>query len=373
MYKVAILGSTGSIGVITLQVISHLKDDYRVVALSANRNVELLREQVEQFSPDIVSIGDDSASLSFDKVKVVKGREGLLKIAETEYDILVNAVVGAEGVYPTLSALKQGKRVCIANKETLVSYGEIVMETAKKYNAEIVPIDSELSAIHQCIIDNSKYLDEIILTASGGPFRKREMDKYITPQETLEHPVWKMGKKVTVDSATLMNKGLEVIEAVRLFGIPPERIKVVIHPQSIVHSFVKFSDGAVLAQLSSPDMRLPIQYALTYPHRYPSMTENLDLTKLRKLEFEVPDMEKFPCLSLAYRAISTGGTLPAVLSASDEVCVSSFLKRVITLPEIPEIIEKVMARHTVLNNPSLAEIEEADTWARRETEEVICL
>ena len=375
MHKVAILGSTGSIGTLTLEVLSHLGQDYKVVALSIHKNVKLLQKQIEEYSPEVVCItGEPSArSLHIRGAKLLTGREGLVEIAKGEADIVVNALVGAEGIYPTLSALQGKKRVCIANKETLVSFGEIVMNTARKYGGEIVPIDSEHSAIHQCMWMGRDEVVEIILTASGGPFRVSGIKKYITPEETLAHPVWKMGKKVTVDSATLMNKGLEVIEAVRLFSVPPESISVLIHPQSIIHSLVRFRDGAILAQLSLPDMRLPIQYALTYPKRTPSLVKPLDLAKVHLLEFEPPDKEKFPCLSLAYKAVSIAGTMPAVLSASDEVCVRSFLKRKITLPDIPEIIQKVMNKHRAIENPVLQEIEEADKWARRETSELVRL
>jgi len=373
MHKVAILGSTGSIGTLTLEVLSHLGQDYKVVALSTHRNIKLLQRQIEKYSPEIVCVTDESTarSLHIKEARLVTGRDGLVEIAKGEADIIVNALVGAEGIYPTLSALQSKKRVCIANKETLVSFGEIVMNTANKYGGEIIPIDSEHSAIHQCIWMGRGEVEEIILTASGGPFRVSGINEGITPEETLTHPVWKMGKKVTVDSATLMNKGLEVIEAVRLFQILPENISVVIHPQSIIHSLVRFRDGAILAQLSLPDMRLPIQYALTYPKRAPSLVKPLDLAKVHLLEFESPDKEKFPCLSLAYKAVSIGGTMPAVLSASDEVCVSSFLRSKITLPDIPEIVQKVMNKHQVIENPILQEIEEADKWARKETSELV--
>lgn len=368
MHKVAIFGSTGSIGTLTLEVISHLGKDYKVVALSTHRNIKLLQRQIEKYSPEIVCISDElsARSLHIKEARLVTGRNGLEEIAKGEADIIVNALVGAEGIYPTLSALKGKKRVCIANKETLVSFGNIVTNTAREYGGEIIPIDSEHSAIHQCMWMGRGEVEEIILTASGGPFRISGINEKITPEETLAHPVWKMGKKVTVDSATLMNKGLEVIEAVRLFQIPPENISVVIHPQSIVHSLVKFCDGAVLAQLSLPDMRLPIQYALTYPKRVPSLVKPLDLAKVHILEFKPPDREKFPCLNLAYKAIYIGGTTPAVLSASDEVCVNLFLQRKITLLDIPRIIQEVMNRHRVIENPTLQEIEEADRWARKE-------
>ncbi|OYD16110.1 1-deoxy-D-xylulose-5-phosphate reductoisomerase [candidate division WOR-3 bacterium JGI_Cruoil_03_44_89] len=373
MHKVAVLGSTGSIGTLTLEVLSHLGRDYRVVALSTHRNVKILRRQIEEYSPEVVCISDGSVARShhIEGVKLLTGADGLIEIAKGEADIVVNALVGAEGIYPTLCALRGKKRVCIANKETLVSYGEIVMNTAREHGGEIIPIDSEHSAIHQCIRTGGEEVDEIILTASGGPFRVSGINEKITPEETLAHPVWKMGKKVTVDSATLMNKGLEVIEAVRLFRISSENISVVVHPQSMVHSLVRFRDGAILAQLSLPDMRLPIQYALTYPKRFPSLLKPLDLAKVHILEFEPPDREKFPCLSLAYRAISVGGTMPAVLSATDEVCVNSFLQRKITLLDIPRIIRKVMDRHRITENPVLGEIEEADEWARKETYELL--
>jgi 1-deoxy-D-xylulose-5-phosphate reductoisomerase len=373
MQKVAILGSTGSIGTLTLEVISHLGQGYKVVALSTHRNVKLLQEQIEKYSPEVFCITEESAAHSHHirGARSLTGRDGLVEIAKGEADIVVNALVGAEGVYPTLSALEGKKKVCIANKETLVSFGEIVMDTAKKYGGEIIPIDSEHSAIHQCMWMGRGEVTEIILTASGGPFRVSGINEGITPEETLAHPVWKMGKKVTVDAATLMNKGLEVIEAVRLFRIPPENISVLIHPQSIVHSLVRFRDGAILAQLSLPDMRLPIQYALTYPIRVPSLVEPLDLAKVHILEFEPPDREKFPCLMLAYKALSIGGTMPAVLSASDEVCVNLFLQRNLTLLDIPRIIQEVMDRHEATENPVLQEIEEADRWARRETMELV--
>lgn len=373
MYKVAILGSTGSIGSLTLEVISNLGEDFRVNALTTYSNVELLQKQIREFSPEIVCVCDES---SMDKnrirgTKVLIGKGGLSDIASGDSDIIVNALVGAIGVNPTLAALEAKKRVCLANKETLVSFGDIVMNTAKKYGVEILPVDSEHSAIHQCMHVSGDEVSEIVLTASGGPFRNSKIHKGITPEDTLAHPVWKMGRKVTVDSATLMNKGLEVIEAVRLFGVTSDKISVVIHPQSIIHSMVRFADGAILAQLSIPDMRLPIQYALTYPRRYPSLIQPLNLTEVRKLEFESPDRKKFPCLSLAYEAISEGGSMPAVLSASDEVCVDFFLKRKIKLPDIQRIIAKVMQRHKTVDNPTFKEIEDADRWAREETLRVI--
>ncbi|MCK4330234.1 1-deoxy-D-xylulose-5-phosphate reductoisomerase [candidate division WOR-3 bacterium] len=373
MYKIAILGSTGSIGTLTLEVISHLGRDFKVTALSTNSNIELLQEQINRFSPEVVCICNESdfRTTRIRGVRLLTGRDGLAEIASGESDIIVNALVGAVGIYPTITALESKKRVCLANKETLVSFGDIVMDTARKYGGEILPIDSEHSAIHQCIQTDKRKVAEIILTASGGPFRQSVINESITPEDTLAHPVWKMGKKVTVDSATLMNKGLEVIEAIKLFKIAPENISVLIHPQSIIHSMIRFADNSILAQLSLPDMRLPIQYALTYPERFPSLVEPLNLAKVKTLEFEPPDKEKFPCLSLAYRAISEGGTMPAVLSASDEVCVNSFLIKKITLPDISKIITQVMDRHNVMNIPTFKEIEEADRWARGETLKVI--
>ncbi len=373
MHKVAILGSTGSIGTLALEVLNSLGVDYKVTALSTYSNVELLKEQIEKFSPEVACIGDKSClgSSRISNTKILTGTDGLIGIASGESDIIINALVGAVGIHPTLEALKAKKRVCIANKETLVSFGEVVMATAKKYGGEILPVDSEHSAIHQCIHEDGKDVEEIILTASGGPFRKTEINRDTTPEDTLSHPIWKMGKKVTVDSATLMNKGLEVIEAVRLFGVPPNKVSVIIHPQSIIHSMVMFKDGAVLAQLSIPDMRLPIQYAITFPDRYPSMVKPLNLTEIRRLEFEPPDSAKFPCLSLAYRAIYESGTMPAVLSASDEICVENFLKRRITLPDIAMVVDRVMDGHKTIKNPHLGELKEADRWARQETQRII--
>jgi 1-deoxy-D-xylulose-5-phosphate reductoisomerase len=276
------------------------------------------------------------------------------------------------GFKPTLAAVRKGKRVALANKEPLVSFGSVLMGEARAANAEIIPVDSEHSAIHQVIGSRSHdEISRVILTASGGPFRDVDSLETITPEQALAHPTWDMGRKVTVDSATLMNKGLEVIEARWLFDMEPEKIEVMIHPQSIVHSMVEFIDGSCIAQLATPDMKLPIQYALTYPRRMSCLTERLDLVRVGRLEFSRPDVGKFPCLQLAYSAIREGGTMPAVLSASDEVAVSAFLNRDLSFTQIPVVLKEVMDRHNPSPDPLLADLEEADSWSRRETTRVI--
>ncbi|HID93793.1 MAG TPA: 1-deoxy-D-xylulose-5-phosphate reductoisomerase [bacterium (Candidatus Stahlbacteria)] len=375
MKNVAILGGTGSIGRATLEVIAHLKDSFRAFAISTNKNVSLLEGEIEKYNPKIVCITDREAVKRF-KPKpgliLLEGKEGLNEIAShPSVDIVVNALVGSIGIYPTIEAIKHGKRLAIANKEVLVAYGEIVGNLAKENNTVILPIDSEHSAIYQALSISREPLKRIILCASGGPFLHKPITADISPEEALSHPVWKMGKKVTVDSSTLMNKGLEIIEATQLFGVPSSKIDVLIHPQSVVHSMVEFVDGSIIAQMSLPDMRLPIQYALTYPKRVPSLVDSLDLEKIRVFEFFPPDFDKFPCLKLAYRASEIGGTMPAVMSASDEVAVNAFLSKKISLPDIPKIINAVMNRHKPKNNPGIEDIRVSEEWSRRETENVI--
>jgi len=375
MKNVAILGSTGSIGRATLEVIAHLKDSFKVFAMSANRNVLLLEEQIEKYEPEIICITDREAIKRLKPksgLVLLEGEEGLSEIAShPSVDIVVNALVGSVGIYPTIEAIKQGKHLAIANKEVLVAYGEIIDSLVKENNAVILPIDSEHSAIHQALRNSSEPIKRIILCASGGPFLHKPIKADIIPEEALSHPIWKMGKKVTIDSSTLMNKGLEVIEASQLFDIPSSKIDVVIHPQSVIHSMVEFVDGSIIAQMSLPDMRLPIQYALTYPNRLPSLVGSIDLEKIRMFEFFPPDFNKFPCLELAYMASEVGGTMPAVMSASDEVAVDAFLSRRISMSDISKIIKAVMDRHKTKNNQGIEGIKISEEWARRETENVI--
>ncbi len=380
MKRVAVLGSTGSIGRSALEVLANMSSEFEVFALSANESVELLSEQIRKFKPSTVSIGEQSLKEQLSEeiprgTRVVSGDTGLIEIASSpEVDIIVNGLSGSVGFAPTLEAARAGKRVALANKETLVSFGSIVMEEARAAGAEIIPVDSEHSAVHQAIGAHPKTeVSRVILTASGGPFlNERSLDS-ITPEEALAHPTWDMGKKVTIDSATLMNKGLEVIEARWLFDIDPSRIEVVVHPQSILHSMVEFVDRSCIAQLAIPDMRLPIQYALTYPKRSVSLTRRLDLTEVAKLEFFKPDSERFPCLEMAYSAIRSGGTAPAVLSASDEIAVSAFLEGAIGFRGIPLVIGEVLRSHRPIAMPGIEELVKADRWARSESMRVVGL
>ncbi|TET82254.1 1-deoxy-D-xylulose-5-phosphate reductoisomerase [candidate division TA06 bacterium] len=373
MKRVAVLGSTGSIGRSALQVLENLAPEFVVFAISGKDELDLLSEQAGKHKPALVSIGDESLKGELarrvpGRTEVLSGGEALTEIAScSDVDIVVNGLVGSVGFRPTLAALRAGKRVALANKEPLVSYGSILTAEARRSGAEILPIDSEHSAIHQAIGKSpGDEVSRIILTASGGPFLNAASLDSITPKEALAHPTWEMGEKVTVDSATLMNKGLEVIEARWLFNIDPSKIEVVIHPQSIVHSIVEFVDGSCIAQLSIPDMKLPIQYAITYPRRMESLTNKLDLAEVAKLEFFRPDFSRFPCLDLAYDALRKGGTMPAVLSASDEIAVAAFLKGEIGFTQIPQVLQEVLSNHTPKSDPTLEEAEAADDWAREE-------
>jgi 1-deoxy-D-xylulose-5-phosphate reductoisomerase len=374
---VSIIGATGSIGRQTLEIIAHHPDKLRVVALAAGRDVDALAELAARWQPRLVALADqDAAKVSSGKFNcpVLTGIEGFTEIAiHPEADLVVIAVPTAKALLPTLSALKAGKRVALATKEVLVSGGHLVTQQLRQ-SGELLPIDSEHSALFQCLQgeDVSK-VDKLLLTASGGPFRTKPIDelKRVTVEEALAHPTWRMGAKVTVDSATLMNKGLEIIEARWLFGVPAERIEVVIHPQSIFHSLVEFVDGSVKAQLSLPDMRLPIQYALLYPERHPCPVQRLDLTKIGALTFEPPDEVRFPCLRLAKLAVQVGGTMPAVLNAADEIAVNAFLQRKIGFMDIPAIIEAVMERHRPIAEPDLNTVWEVDEWARAMARELV--
>ncbi|MFA5033060.1 MAG: 1-deoxy-D-xylulose-5-phosphate reductoisomerase [bacterium] len=376
MKNVCILGATGSIGKSTLEVIQKLGPEYKVFAITCFENTELLQKQIEQFKPKYVCVANSSFSKINKKLncKVLAGTDGLCELAShPDVDIVLNALVGSIGVRPMLAGIKANKTIAIANKETLVAYGTIIMKELSKSKASLLPVDSEHSAIHQCLgsyrAKGAKdfVVKRILLTASGGPFWNKKSVKNITPEIALLHPVWKMGKKITIDSATLMNKGFEVIEASVLFDVPVKNIEVVIHPQSIVHSMVEFPDSSVIAQMGLPDMKLPIQYALTYPLRVPSMAKQLDFKSGIKLEFSKPDFKRFPCLGLAYESAKIGGTMLAVLNAVDEEVVNAFLHKKIKFEDIPRIIEKVMSKHKVIPSPTFKEIEEAEKWAKAKT------
>jgi len=372
MKRISILGSTGSIGKSALQVIEKFPERFKVVALAASRNHALLLNQIKKFAPECAALFDPLAAKRLREktdIPVYEGEEGLLRAATWKgADFVLSSIVGFAGLLPTLAAIKAGKAIGLANKEVLVTAGEIVMAEAKKRNVPILPVDSEHSAIFQCMAGHGRgFLRRIILTASGGPFAgmtKRGLAR-VKAEDALRHPNWRMGKKITIDSATLMNKGLEVIEARHLFSLGPERIKVLIHPQSIVHSMVEFVDGSVLAQLSVPDMRAPIAYALSYPERLPDVIAPLDLGRAEGLTFSEPDMKTFPCLGYAYQALAAGGTMPAILNAANEAAVEAFLCGRIGFNNIPAIIRKVMELHGVpAPAGDLAAIIEADSFAR---------
>ncbi|MGB8656429.1 MAG: 1-deoxy-D-xylulose-5-phosphate reductoisomerase [Candidatus Zixiibacteriota bacterium] len=377
--NVVVLGSTGSIGRNTLEVLSNFGDRFSVFGLSAHKNVELLEEQIRRFKPKMAVIADvDSLHRlpGHPGTELLFGVPGLKRLcSHPDVDLVVNALVGSVGLLPSLEALESGKTLATANKESLVMAGELLIKKAKEKGTEILPIDSEHSAIKQCLSCGKKEeVKRIILTASGGPFWKKKRAELadVTVAEALSHPTWAMGKKITIDSATLMNKGLEVIEAHWLFGIPPDRISVLIHPQSIVHSLVEFVDGSVVAQMSVPDMKLPLQYALFYPQRVFSNNTTLDLGKIGQLTFAEPDHDKFPCLGLAYQALKMGGTAPAVLNGANEVGVRAFLDGRIRFPDIWEMVQEILNRHQVKTNPNLDDILNTEQWARQNAQE-LCL
>lgn len=370
--SISVLGCTGSIGRQTIAVAEHT--GIRVAALSANRKIDLLEEQTRRLHPKLVAVFDEKAANSFRvavkdlDVRVVSGMDGLIEAAICqESDCVVTAVSGAVGLKPTLAAIYGKKRIALANKETLVCAGELVMSTAAKENVEIIPVDSEHSAIFQCLMGREKKeLKKILLTGSGGPFRgrKRADLEEITPQQAVKHPNWNMGAKISVDSATMMNKGLEFVEAMHLFSVTPEDIQVVVHPQSVIHSMVELVDGTVIAQLGVPDMGLPIQLALTYPERKESMFEHLDFAKLQGLTFEAPDPENMPCLALAIKCARTGGTAPCVMSAANEVAVHMFLRGEIGYNRIYDAAAAAVAAIPAVHTNDLEEILDADREAR---------
>jgi 1-deoxy-D-xylulose-5-phosphate reductoisomerase len=370
---IAILGSTGSIGRSSLDVIANFPDRFRVTYLTAMRNIDLLREQINQFRPRGVVVADERLAETLRKqvdgiTEVLSGPEGLMEVvARPDVDVVISALVGFAGLKPTLHAIEAGKHIALANKETLVVGGELVTGAAKRKNVTLLPVDSEHSAIFQCLQgEDHRSIERIILTASGGPFHRLPREEFpsITVEKALNHPTWKMGNKITIDSATLMNKGLEVIEAFWLFGVPPESLDVVVHPQSIIHSLVEFTDGSTKAQLGFPDMKLPIQYALTYPERPTSAFRRLDLEAIREMTFFPPDLDKFPCLRAAYTSLEMGGTAPAVLNAANEVAVELFLGAKIPFTAIPAVIQNALRRHQPLHSFSLGDLESIDAETR---------
>lgn len=375
MKNVVLLGSTGSIGTSTLKVAEDLPDRIRLVGLAAGNNVDLLAQQTARFSPEAVSITSPEKARELAEklgagVKVGSGNEGLIELATLpSADIVLIAIVGTAGLMPALAAIRAGKDIAIASKEILVMAGETVMSEARKHGVRVLAVDSEHSAIFQCLDDKpTDSVRRLWLTASGGPFRKTPKEEFpgITVQRALKHPSWNMGRKITIDSATLFNKGLEMIEARWLFDIEMARVEVVVHPQSVVHSMVEFVDGSIIAQLSTPDMCLPIQYALTYPDRIKSERVQTNLAKLGSLTFEEPDLDRFPSLNLARQAGEMGGTLPAVLNAANEIAVDAFCNGKIGFDQISAVVARTMKRHHLIKQPSLEEILAADAWARSE-------
>lgn len=368
--KTAVLGSTGSVGRQALDVCRHR--NIKVTALSAGSNISLLEEQIREFSPGLCAVADERAAADLAMrvadtgTRIISGKNSAEVIAsEADADTVLNSVSGIAGLRPTLAAIRAGKRLALANKESLVTYGKVVMAEAERRGVMILPVDSEHSAVFQCL--SGQKIKKIILTASGGPFfgKKREELARITPADALAHPTWSMGNRITVDSATLMNKGFEVIEAVMLFGVAPEQVGVVVHRESIIHSMVEYTDNAVIAQMGAPDMRLCVQYALTYPERYDSPVAELDLVKLSRLTFAEPDGEAFPLLPLAYRAVKRGGVVPAVMNGADEAAVAMFLDGRISFTDISDIVSAVTENAPEVECPTLEDIEAADREARR--------
>ncbi len=382
MKNISILGSTGSIGTQTLDVVREHSDKIKVEAISGNNNIELLKKQIIEFKPELCCVMDENNALKLKKMlhsniktEIVSGMEGLIAVAEYDKsEIIVTAVSGMIGLKPTVASIKKGKTIALANKETLVTGGKYIMDLSKKYNAPILPVDSEHSAIFQCLMANeNNAINKLILTASGGPFRGKNEEylKTVSVDDALKHPSWSMGKKITIDSATLMNKGLEVIEAKFLFDIEPEQIEVVVQPQSIIHSGVEFIDHSTIAQLGHPDMRVPIQYALFYPKRIENSYKSLSLFNIGTLTFEKPDLQTFKCLKLAFDALKEGGTMPAVLNASNEQCVNLFLNKKISFLDIGNINEQVMLKHTPKEIDSIETIIIAEEFAKHSVNKLI--
>ena len=375
MKSLSIMGSTGSIGTNALKIVEMFPERFCVKVLAAKNNISLLAGQIQKFSPDFAVVFDEKSAYELKRitsnsgVEILYGNDGYNAAASYEpVDMVIAAMVGAAGLMPTLSAIDAGKNIALANKETLVMAGEIVMKKAAEKNIKILPVDSEHSAIFQCIAGHRREdMDKILLTASGGPFLNLPLDefKFIKPEDAMNHPTWEMGRKISIDSATLMNKGLEVMEAGHLFGISLEDIEVIIHPQSVIHSMVSYKDGSIIAQMGIPDMKGAIAYAMSYPERLPLGQPLPDFKSIGSLTFQKPDTGKFPCLDLAFYAGKTGGTLPSVLNAANEVAVGAFLNKRLQFTDIPEVIRKTMEKHFVVANPALSDILESDLWARK--------
>ena len=374
MKKISILGSTGSIGVNALNVIRKIPEKFQVVHLTGNMNAEKMIAQGKEFLPTSITMVDVQAAEVVAKalkglsIDINSGRDRLLDLAgDKKVDLLLNALVGASGMEPTLKALESGVDVALSNKESLVVAGDLIYSAMKKSGANLFPVDSEHSAIWQCLFGEVREdIEKIILTGSGGPFRTRDINSFsaVTKSDALNHPNWEMGQKITIDSATMMNKGLEVIEAYWLFNLEISQIEIIVHPQSIIHSMVQFKDGSIKAQLGVPDMKIPIQYALTYPRHLPSKWERLDFRTVGDLTFEAPNLERFPCIKLAYNALEKMGTSPAVLNFVNDYCVYRFLREEIKFIDIPRIIEAALEDHTWLRNPKLEDIKNLDSWAK---------
>ena len=381
MKNLSILGSTGSIGENAIKIVEQFPERFNIKALAAKKNVALLARQIDHFSPELAVVFDEENAAELKKliagtgVEIMHGVVGYNAAATLSgVDMVVTAMVGAAGLLPTLAAIDSGKDIALANKETLVMAGEIVVKKASEKGVKILPIDSEHSAIFQCIAGNRmEDLDRIFLTASGGPFLNLPLEEFaeIKPEDALNHPIWQMGRKISIDSATMMNKGLEVLEAKSLFGVSHDRIEVLIQPQSMIHSMVSFKDGSVMAQLGIPDMKGAIAYAMSYPERLPLDQGLPDFAGIGALTFQKPDFDKFPCLALAYSACKTGETLPAVLNAANEEAVNAFLNRRVSFTKIHEIIAETMNHHKVVTNPTLSDIIEADQWARKIAGELV--
>ncbi|MCD6459775.1 1-deoxy-D-xylulose-5-phosphate reductoisomerase [bacterium] len=381
MKKITILGSTGSIGTNTLRVVDSLPARFEIIGLCANSNVELLIGQCHRYKPKMVAIKDEKCLSILKKeissdIKVVSSDEGIIDVAtHPDNDLVVSAIVGSAGLYPTYRAIEQGIDIALANKEALVMAGDIIMAKAKEKNVNIIPVDSEHSAIFQCLASQkNKWVNRLLLTASGGPFLHTPKDDFskVTVVQALAHPKWSMGKKISIDSATMMNKGLELIEAIKLFSVPADKISVIIHPESIIHSMVEYIDGSYIAQMNVTDMTIPIQYALTYPEREKGeLFRKIDFFKLKQLNFFKPDFDKFICLRLAYEAAEVGHSMPAVLNAANEQAVKLFLQEKIKFVDIPYIIEKVMSTHQIEKHPSIDDLINIDNWARDTADNVV--
>ncbi|MAG91390.1 1-deoxy-D-xylulose-5-phosphate reductoisomerase [Candidatus Woesearchaeota archaeon] len=378
MKNISILGSTGSIGTQTLDIVKQFPDEFKVVGLTTNKNIDLLRQQINEFKPAAVAVMDKTKAnelMNFTSTQVYSGIQGLNKIAAlNEADTVVNSLVGSVGIEPTYNAARNKKNIALANKETLVAAGSAIINEIKKNDVKLMPIDSEHSAIFQCLNgENINDVNKITLTCSGGPFRNHSREQFedVTASDALKHPTWNMGAKITIDSATLMNKGFEVLETHWLYGIDYKKIKIVIHPQSVIHSLVEFNDRSVIAQLGLPNMRIPIQYALTYPGRFTNMQASLDLAKIKTLDFKDPDFDMFPCLNYAYEAGIKGGTLPAVMNAANEAAVHAFLDNKIRFLDIPRLIRKMMDEHNIIKNPGLNDILSIDKNIKEKTKNII--